>query len=63
MHDGSLGSLEDVVRFYNRGGDNQENIDSLITPLNLTDHEIFDLVAFLGALTDPVVINRPTMMK
>jgi len=25
----------------------------------LTESEIFDLVAFLGALTDPVVIERP----
>lgn len=59
MHDGSEGSLEDVIRFYNRGGDNKNAVDKLIKPLNLNEIEIADLVAFLGALTDPVIVNRP----
>ncbi|MDD2759819.1 MAG: cytochrome c peroxidase [Methylomonas sp.] len=51
MHDGSLATLEDVVRFYNHGGIANENLSPLIKSLNLTDTEIADLVAFLKSLT------------
>ncbi len=51
MHDGSLATLRDVVRFYNRGGVPNENLDPRIRPLNLTDPEIEDLVEFLESLT------------
>lgn len=61
MHDGSEGSLEDVVRFYNRGGNPHKYRSALIKPLNLNDQEIMDLVAFLGALTDPVIVKRPRL--
>lgn len=61
MHDGSESSLEDVVKFYNRGGGTGPNKSKLIKPLNLTAQEISDLVAFLGALTDPVIVERPTI--
>jgi cytochrome c peroxidase len=50
MHNGSLATLEDVVRFYNQGGVANENLSALIKPLNLTDTEIADLVAFLNTL-------------
>jgi len=59
MHDGSEGTLEEVVEFYNKGGTHKENISSLIVPLELSDYEVTALVEFLGALTDPVVIERP----
>ena len=59
MHDGSMKSLEEVVRFYNTGGENKTDISQLIKPLRLTRGEILDLIAFLGALTDPVVIPHP----
>lgn len=59
MHDGSLETLADVVDFYNNGGRLKES-DPLsgfqsggIRPLNLTDEEKQDLVAFLEALTSP----------
>jgi len=57
MHTGRLRSLEDVVAFYNRGGDFAgTNKDPLIRPLNLTPAQQSNLVAFLrGALTDPRV--------
>mgnify|MGYP005984867629 CR=1 FL=1 len=61
MHDGSLASLEEVIRFYNKGGDNAQGRSKLIEPLQLTEIEIQELVAFLGALTDPVVIERPSI--
>jgi len=59
MHDGSEGTLESVVQFYNRGGDQDTNKSKQIKKLNLTDQEVSDLVAFLGALTDPLDIKRP----
>src|SRR6185503_15704244 len=55
MHNGHLAALEDVVEFYNRGGDfDAPNINrNLIRPLNLSAQQKSDLVAFLrGALTD-----------
>ena len=55
MHDGSIGTLEQVVEFYNRGGDIADQRDPLITPLNLTNKEKWDLVAFLYNLTDTKV--------
>jgi cytochrome c peroxidase len=51
MHDGSLGTLREVVEFYNRGGVPNEVLDPRIRPLDLTANEKGDLVAFLEALT------------
>lgn len=51
MHDGSLRSLESVVRFYDRGGVPHEGLDPLIRPLGLSDDDIEALVAFLESLT------------
>lgn len=61
MHNGSLGSLEEVIRFYNKGGEQSAGRSKLIEPLKLNELEIQALVAFLGALTDPVVIERPNI--
>jgi cytochrome c peroxidase len=58
FHDGHLATLEEVVEFYNRGGDfDAPNVDhNLIRPLNLSPAQKSDLLAFLrGALTDPRV--------
>jgi cytochrome c peroxidase len=54
MHNGRLATLEDVVDFYNRGGDfDAPNIDrNLIRPLGLSAPQRADLVAFLRTLTD-----------
>lgn len=51
MHDGSLASLEDVVEFYRRGGEPHGNPSPLMEPLELTDADAANLVAFLKALT------------
>jgi cytochrome c peroxidase len=51
MHDGSLRSLQDVVRYYNAGGSQDPTQDAAIHPLGLADGEIGDLVAFLESLT------------
>jgi cytochrome c peroxidase len=59
MHDGSLATLREVVEHYNNGGvtnpDDPVNpfISGGIRPLNLTEQEIDDLVAFMESLTSP----------
>lgn len=50
MHDGSLATLEDVIRFYNDGGKPHPDLDPEIQPLNLTPAEQASLAAFLHAL-------------
>ena len=58
MHNGRLSTLEEVVEFYNRGGDfNAPNIDrGVIRPMGLTPAEKASLVAFMKRpLTDPRV--------
>ena len=51
MHDGAFTNLRKIVEFYNQGGVPNELLSPLITPLNLTEQEIDQLVAFMGALT------------
>ena len=64
MHDGSIPTLEGVVEHYSRGGrvitegplagDGRANPykDPLIAPIDLTEQQKADLVAFLESLTD-----------
>lgn len=54
MHDGSEATLLQVVEFYNRGGIGNPNLSKEIRPLNLTEQEQRDLVAFLESLTGEV---------
>ncbi|MBX6314166.1 MAG: cytochrome-c peroxidase [Isosphaeraceae bacterium] len=51
MHDGSLVTLEEVVEHYNKGGIKNPYLSQKIRPLNLTEQEKKDLVAFLKALS------------
>ncbi len=53
MHDGSMDSLEEVVEFYNQGGEDNPMLDGGIRPLRLTEQEKSDLVEFMKALTSP----------
>jgi cytochrome c peroxidase len=54
MHDGSQKTLEEVVEWYNKGGHKNQWLDEKIKPLNLSDQEKADLVAFMKALTGPL---------
>jgi cytochrome c peroxidase len=54
MHDGSEKTLADVVKFYNRGGNPNAALDVDMKPLNLTDQEVENVVAFLDALNGEV---------
>jgi cytochrome c peroxidase len=51
MHDGSLPTLEAVVRFYRGGGVEAPGRDPLLAPLELDERDVTDLVAFLASLT------------
>lgn len=52
MHDGSLATLWDVVDHYNKGGEANLYLDGGIEPLNLTNQQVDQIVAFLFSLTD-----------
>jgi len=66
MHDGSLKTLRDVVKHYNDGGKSAGDpsvnpyLSGGIRPLNLTDQQVSDLVAFLETLTSPQYANAKT---
>jgi len=49
--------LEDVMDFYNRGGNPNPYLDPLMVPLNLSRAEKSQLVAFLRALSGPYPIE------
>jgi cytochrome c peroxidase len=53
MHDGSLQTLEDVIAYYDRGGNRNPYLDSELHPLHLSAEERRELVRFLGALSAP----------
>jgi cytochrome c peroxidase len=50
LHDGSEKTLESLIDFYDRGGGKDPNLDPLIVPLGLSQHEKTALVAFIKAL-------------
>jgi cytochrome c peroxidase len=57
MHDGSMKTLEEVVEYYDKGGDKNRFIDPAIYPLHFTKQEKIDLVAFMKSLTSPQLIR------
>jgi cytochrome c peroxidase len=62
MHDGSEMTLQDVVNFYAKGGFKNQWLSKEIKPLDLTDQDKADLVAFLESLTGEVSgIDRPAL--
>ena len=54
MHNGSMKSLEEVIDFYDRGGnvENREHFGTFVFPQHFTRQEKQDLKAFLLTLTD-----------
>jgi len=61
MHNGMFQTLEEVVDYYDNPSafvSNAINIDTLLqSPLNLSDQEKADLIAFLHTLTDPEFVG------
>jgi cytochrome c peroxidase len=63
MHNGVYQTLEEVVDFYNQGGGEGMGLDVAYQtlppdPLNLTEQEQADLVAFMRSLTDTSQVNQ-----
>ena len=50
MHNGSEKTLLDVVKFYDKGGEPNPNLDGGMRPLKLTDPQMDDLVEFMKTL-------------
>lgn len=69
MHDGSLKTLKEVVVHYNNGGVTKkgdkvnEFLSGGIRPLELSDQQVSDLVAFLEALTSPEYVKQAKATK
>ncbi len=66
MHNGAMSSMEEVIDHYDKGGNPADkHQSSWITPLNLTDTDKADLIAFLKSLTDPDLdrISRPELPR
>ncbi|WP_027390204.1 cytochrome-c peroxidase [Chrysiogenes arsenatis] len=62
MHAGSLRTIEDVVEFKNKGGDGHPNTSPLVRPLNLSDKEKGELVAFLKSLGGTLpIVEKPEL--
>jgi len=51
MHDGSMASLNDVIEYYNRGGNGNPQLDPELHPLHLSEDEKRNLVQFLRSLS------------
>ena len=54
MHDGSLPTLEDVVEYYDRGGNTHAVLDPEVRPLGLSASDKRTLVLFLRSLSGSV---------
>jgi cytochrome c peroxidase len=54
MHDGGIATLEEVVEFYDRGGNRNPWLDENVQPLHLSAAEKQAVVAFLRSLTGTV---------
>ena len=57
MHDGRFQTLDDVIAHYDRGGTGVRNQSPQIQPLQLTESEKQDLIAFLKTLTDDIILT------
>jgi cytochrome c peroxidase len=59
MHDGSIGTLEQVIDHYDRAGIDRPSRSDLIVPLGLTAQDKLELLAFLKSLSSNLT---PTTM-
>jgi cytochrome c peroxidase len=68
MHNGSIATLEDVIEYYDRGGDNHPNksffMQQFMKPIGLSYQEKEELLAFLKVLGgDPPIFTKPELPK
>lgn len=59
MHDGQFQTLDEVLAFYNKGGENIPRKSELIKPLGLNAEELAQLKAFLLTLNDTIQYSTP----
>jgi cytochrome c peroxidase len=60
MHNASIATLPDVVRHYERGGIDRPSRSPMLVPVQLTETERLDLVAFMETLTGDDAGSRPS---
>ena len=59
LHDGSIESLEEIIDIYSEGGFSHQNKSELLNdPLNISNTEKQELIAFLKCLSDPTFLNN-----
>ncbi len=63
MHDGSIATLEEVIRRYEAGGSGYPTQSPLIKGFQLTDSERNDLISFLKSLSDPNFVKNPQFAR
>ncbi len=63
MHDGRFATIEEVIHHYNSGGHYADNLDPLILPLNLSEQNIQDIIAFLRTLEDTEYTTNPDLQN
>jgi len=64
MHDGSMHSLEEVVKHYEEGGIQRSSLSKEMKPFELSEQQRTDLVAFLKTLDGgPLAIEPPVLPK
>lgn len=51
MHTGGFKTLDEVIEFYNKGGEAVPGKDAFMSQLNLAEQEKKDLADFLNSLT------------
>ena len=62
MHDGSIETLEQVVLHYATGGIRRPSLSPMMEPLDLTERDVADLVAFMESLTgDDAIVPLPIL--
>jgi cytochrome c peroxidase len=59
MHNASLAALDDVMRHYEKGGIDRPSRSPLLVPIQLSDAERHDLVAFMETLTGDGEGSKP----
>ena len=59
MHDGSVGTLREVVELYVRGGEQNPTLSPKLSKLDLSEREIDALVEFMEALEGEGYMDRP----
>ena len=59
MHNGSIGTLKDVVQHYARGGQSRPEKSDRVGGFTISSSETDDLVAFLQSLTDDAFLSNP----